>query len=67
MTEKVNTSGALISVQVRRLFGSKIPDLSERRQRAEATAKAIRVILGFQEKLRGYLIGCPYRKPTQVE
>ena len=67
MTEKVNTSGALIPVQVRRLSGDKIPDVSERRRKAEATAEAIRVILGFQEKLRGYLIGCPYRKPTQVE
>ena len=59
-------SEALILVQVRRLFGNKIPDLSETRRKAEASAKAICVMLGFQEKLRGYLIGCPYRKPTQV-
>ena len=67
MTEKVNTSEALILVQARRLPGDKIPGVSERRIRAEATAEAIRVILGFREKFRDYLVGCPYRKPTQVE
>ena len=67
MTEKANTSEALILVQARRLPGVKIPGVSERRIRAEATAEAIRVILGFREKLRDYSVGCPYRKPTQVE
>ena len=60
-------SEVLILVQVRRLSGDKIPDLSETRRKAEASAEAICVMLSFQEKLRGYLIGCPYRKPTQVE
>ena len=60
-------SEALILVQVRRLFGDKIPDLSETLRKVEASAEAICVMLSFQEKLRGYLIGCPYRKPTQVE
>ena len=60
-------SEALILVQVRRLSGDKIPDLSETRRKVEASAEAICVMLCFQEKLRGYLIGCPYRKPTQVE
>ena len=60
-------SEALILVQVRRLSEDKIPDVSETRRKAEATAEAICVRLSFQEKLRGYSIGCPYRKPTQVE
>ena len=60
-------SEALILVQVRRLSGDKIPNLSEKRRKVEASAEAICVMLSFQEKLRGYLIGCPYRKPTQVE
>ena len=60
-------SEALILVQVRRLSGGKTPDVSETRRKVEASAEAICVMLSFQEKLRGYLIGCPYRKPTQVE
>ncbi len=60
-------SGALIPVQARRLPGDKIPGVSERRRKAEATAEAIRVMLGFREKVRDYSVGCPYRKPTQVE
>jgi hypothetical protein len=67
MTEKANMSEVLILVQVRRLLGSKIPGVSETRRKAKATAEAICVMLGFQEKSRGYSIRCPYRKPTQVE
>ncbi len=60
-------SEALILVQARRLPGVKTPGVSERRRKAEATAKAICVMLGFREKVRDYSVGCPYRKPTQVE
>jgi hypothetical protein len=41
VTEKANTSEALILVQDRRLPGDKIPGVSENRIRAEATAEAI--------------------------
>ena len=47
-------AGTESSVALSNVIGSPMP-----RQRAHA-------IKDFQEKLRDYYAGCPYRKPTQV-